>query len=1472
MKRSWFIFLTLLMSVKVFSQSAEPQWTAVAGNTPAPMKVELISSTEQSIVVHVTVPGFYATDVITPQGQAAVITVPKLYNTAQAGEPNMPMLRIPALIDSQARMAIRVKGAKYMDFEGIDIAPSKGDFPRSIDPATVPYTYGECYRKDAFFPAVTTTLDDPYIVRDCRGQNIALHPFVYNAVKKTLRVYYDVTVEMYKVDDKGRNPMKARKRGVQTVSRDFRDIYQRHFINYQVSQSRYNVLDDDGDLLIICPDKFVDAMQPLVDWKTVRGLKTTMVSLSEVGGNDHEKIKEYISKRYYDPQENLTFVLLVGDYDDITPCPVGREKGDNPFGQVEGDDIYNDVIIGRFSANNVAEVETQVNRVIYYERDITSEATWLQKGLGIGANEGAGSGHHGESDYQHIEYIRDTLMHYGYEPVYQQYSGVGGGTSANAISGDINSGVGIINYCNHGSETSWAVAGYSNTNVNALVNDNMLPFVFSVACLNGKFNYGSECFAEAWMHAKNDATGVPTGAIGTYMSFISQPWQPPMYAQDEFVNIITENTATNLKHTIGGAVINASMSMLDYCPNDNGNTYQTWILFGDPSMMLRTKTPQKIDVTHNGVINVRSQEYTILADDAEGAVATINYEGEILGQATITDGMATIELGELPGAGESITLNVFGYNKVFYYADILVTSDGAYLAVGDNAPVIAPAGTDEEINLTFKNVGTEDIDGTTTITLSSDDERVSITEGTATIDPLGIEEKAKVPFTIHIADSVEDDTKLRLHYTATCGDKTWDGYYRLTAQNAKLEYQYMVSDGELVAGGEIPLRVSFRNAGHYRAANAQITATTTSEYATISEPTVRVDTLDVDQDVLAEFFVAFKDSMPDSEKIPMTFTMTADGGISAQGTETLKNVCNVQFLLRDSYGDGWNGGKLIVSFDDGTPSQELTIAIGSDATYTIEIAKNTEVTLTWVAGRYDSECSFTVQYEDGGTIYECSNPASGELFTFVCGVPMATFCYVAVTANNPRHGTVSGGGMFRPGQTCTVTAMPLPGYSFIRWTLDGKRFSTDETVSFPVNNFMELVAEFSEEDIAKDNILLAEQATDNSAVIRANSDKTVCTTLDGRTLHTDDCWNAICLPFTLGTLKGSPLNGFTVMQLDTDATGYQQPTGIANGTLYLNFKPATSIQAGVPYIVRRLYTTPGDRSIPVYSATGGTIDSTMPELTFDNLVDGDSKTCWRSPIADGKAYCLFNAPKPVEVSAYAITTSNMKTDTDPRVWTLKAKLHPEDPWTVIDSRNAMEQPLDLLPGERNAPKTFYIASDLRGAYQYFLFEVTATESQFMSLAELTIQGYYAGQPVDIHNPIFYNVNLDGEEPVTKAVTFDGGSFVGNYDYAPCDKNRTILLFGDNNTLYCPLVDINNGIALYLEAFQSHFELDPATPISAVSLNFGQHNTETAIVNVNGNGVRHDMPNAYYTLDGRKLQGKPTQKGVYIYKGKKQVIK
>ena len=136
-----------------------------------------------------------------------------------------------------------------------------------------------------------------------------------------------------------------------------------------------------------------------------------------------------------------------------------------------GNDIYNDVIIGRFSASSDAQVTTQVNRTITYERDLTTSDTWCQNGLGISASAGSG-GHYNEDDYEHIENLRTDLLNYGYNTVYQDYASVSGypSSSTTTISNHINSGVGIINYCNHGEETGWQSHYYMNSNVNALTN------------------------------------------------------------------------------------------------------------------------------------------------------------------------------------------------------------------------------------------------------------------------------------------------------------------------------------------------------------------------------------------------------------------------------------------------------------------------------------------------------------------------------------------------------------------------------------------------------------------------------------------------------------------------------------------------------------------------------------------------------------------------------------------------------------------------------------------------------------------------------------------------------------------------------------------------------------------------------------------------------------------------------------------
>ena len=689
MKKTSILLITLYIGLTAFAQGTKPHWNKILKDKPETFQTQLISSSESSIKVNVQVPGFYTMTVTTPRGEANVITVPKSVSTALAGEPDVPMTGIPLMIGDKARMKARVIEAQHMDFEGIDVAPSKGDFPRTIDPETVPYTYGACYQNDAFFPSSNLDMYEPYIIRDFRGQNLAVYPFAYNPVTKTLRVYYNMTVEMYKVDDKGENIIESRRSNVVKMDPDFKSVYQRHFLNYEESTAKYTPLDEDGDLLIICYDNFISYMTDFVNWKKTRGINTTIVGTS-TAGSTYSAIKTYIQNQY-NANNNLTHVLLVGDVAQIpgyTYSGGGSDysgKGDNAYGQIVGNDIYNDVFIGRFSASNATRVTTQANRVIAYERDLTTSATWLQKGQGISRKED-GNGHNGEDDYEHINNIRTDLLNYGYTSVTQRYANLTGyDGSSSTISSDINSGVGIINYANHGQETAWGAnysgyVYYSNSHVNALTNNNKLPFIFSVACLVGKYDHNSDCFAEAWMNATNGSN--PTGAVGTLMSYIEQPWIPPMWAQDECIDILCELKSNNIKHTWGGTSINGLMGIFDHYGTSTAQavgTYQAWILFGDPSMMLRTKTPQAMTIAHNGTIDVTQTTYTVSVSNGNGALATItDANHNILGKATVSNGTANINISGTLNGGDQLTLCVFGYNKVTYLGTIEVVAGEQY--------------------------------------------------------------------------------------------------------------------------------------------------------------------------------------------------------------------------------------------------------------------------------------------------------------------------------------------------------------------------------------------------------------------------------------------------------------------------------------------------------------------------------------------------------------------------------------------------------------------------------------------------------------------------------------------------------------------------------------------------------------------------------------------------------------------------
>ena len=675
MKRS--ILTTLLVFATMIGMSQS--WTPISNSRPTSIKTTLVASSESKITVNVQVPGFNTLEVVTPRGTANVISVPKAVSTSEAGEPNLPMIAIPAIIGDQQHYAIKVIDAQYIDYD-MEVAPSKGFFSRQVDPEDVPYVYGEAYSTDAFFPKEQVGLYDPYILRDFRGQNMVVYPFAYNPASKTLRVYYDLTVEMYSDGAQGRNTM-TRKSNTMKLDPEFKAMYEGRFINCQASMNRYTPVNETGRLLIICHDAFIDAMQPYVNWKKQIGIPTTIVGTS-VTGSTSDALKAY-TQAQYDNDNSISHILLVGDNAQIQGYYAynGGYSGrsDNWYGQVAGNDYYNDVIVGRFSAETVEHVTTQVNKVITYERDLNASDTWLTYGTGVATTAGNG-GHFGEDDWVHIDNIKADLLGYNYEEIYRDYQNAGGANSnANTLSQHINQGLSIINYCNHGSETSWGVFGYSNSNVNALTNVNKLPFVWSVACLNGKYDHYQPCFAEAWMRATNgNDVNQPTGAIGGMFSYISQPWVPPMYGQDEMVDVLVESYENNIKRTLGGVSFDGNMKIIDQYGTNNSagmGTYMCWILYGDPTLAIRNAVPTEMGIVHNPVIPIGTTSFEVTATDAEGARATLTVDNEIMGSAVITDGVANIEFETPTQAGEAL-LTVIGFNKITYIATINIVSSG----------------------------------------------------------------------------------------------------------------------------------------------------------------------------------------------------------------------------------------------------------------------------------------------------------------------------------------------------------------------------------------------------------------------------------------------------------------------------------------------------------------------------------------------------------------------------------------------------------------------------------------------------------------------------------------------------------------------------------------------------------------------------------------------------------------------------
>jgi hypothetical protein len=244
--------------------------------------------------------------------------------------------------------------------------------------------------------------------------------------------------------------------------------------------------------------------------------------------------------------------------------------------------------------------------------------------------------------------------------------------------------------------TSWGTTGYSNSNISALNNQGKLPFVFSVACVNGQFMNGT-CFAEAWLRASKN--GQPTGALAFLGSTINQSWNSPMAGQDEMTDILAESYPENIKRTFAGIALNGCMEMIDEYGTDGANMADTWTVFGDPSVMVRTKNPDTLMVSHPTALLIGDSALLVTCNE-NGARATLSLHDTLLATGLIVNDTLVFTFPALQNPADTLLLTVSNYNAIPYQSFIYIMAPA--VANFKGTPVLLQAGG----SVTFTDIST----------------------------------------------------------------------------------------------------------------------------------------------------------------------------------------------------------------------------------------------------------------------------------------------------------------------------------------------------------------------------------------------------------------------------------------------------------------------------------------------------------------------------------------------------------------------------------------------------------------------------------------------------------------------------------------------------------------------------------------------------------------------------------------------
>lgn len=354
--------------------------------------------------------------------------------------------------------------------------------------------------------------------------------------------------------------------------------------------------------------------------------------------------------------------------------------------------------------------------------------------------------------------------------------------------------------------------------------------------------------------------------------------------------------------------------------------------------------------------------------------------------------------------------NTFGFGRIDVLAAVEAIQLGAIKyntyaindSQGNNNHKLNP-GESVTMDLTLDNITDQPVSNVSVV-LGTENEHVTITDNTVDFPNFASNETVTVSdaFAFSVDDQMAANERIRFGIDITVdGELTAHFNFNVDVYDYLLQYGATAvmnddnANGLLNPGETADLRILVDNVGNELAQMVVGTLSTDYEFVTLNETEKPYSTIGAGMMAYADYNIILSPDAPEDFVIPFTLDLVDAFGRHTVLNFNYKNACNIIFSLVDSYGDGWQGNYLTVVYSDGTPTEQMTVANGSTATYIRELASGSTISLTWHNGQWTSECSFTVAYEDGSIIYQNSGGFNGtQTFTINCGGGSGTpeFC------------------------------------------------------------------------------------------------------------------------------------------------------------------------------------------------------------------------------------------------------------------------------------------------------------------------------------------------------------------------------------------------------------------------------------------------------------------------------------------------